>query len=361
MTIRHLQYLNVKFHPKCILKKDPSWLWQLHVVYSNWLPSLGPRANERPEVWRCTEPGPTEPKRAINHRNRQVPRNPNVFEMIKVDQYISTFCLSPFFFRSSHSLSWISCKGKGPQAKMHHWGGKEGLKWTGWRTFAKIQRSLKVESCKIEMPHLMPMHNWMWNIGHCRCWGSLKGLLHHLPFLGIWQIVPFSSIRSSFHPFLPTYQPLAPKHAKGPWQEGLPPSVDSQCWQNLAHWWKQPELLSEASDIPMFEISAKTLMNATKDLNLRDSAVRRLSKMTWKKSTKTENNRSQKTIYKKSQETYENRIWGSGKLQPSQPKKATDLRQVAGGCPRSKSPRTRTCSLFLQIVLPNFPTNFPGF
>lgn len=35
-------------------------------------------------------------------------------------------------------------------------------------------------------------------------------------------------------------------------------------------------------NIPIFEI-AKTLMNATKDLNLRDSAVRRLSKTTWNK------------------------------------------------------------------------------
>ena len=81
----------------------------------------------------------------------------------------------------------------------------------------EIERSLKVESCKIEMPHLMSMHNWMWNVGHCRCWGSLKRLLYHLPFLGIWRIIPSNSITfiTFILSWLPTYQPLAPKTCQG--------------------------------------------------------------------------------------------------------------------------------------------------
>ena len=112
-------------------------------------------------------------------------------------------------------------------------------------------------------------------------------------------------------------------------------------------------------------------MNATKDLNLSGSKAKQND---MEQIQKTENN--MKTLHEKKQETYEKRIWKQNlsrktflRKQPTQPiqpirristQKRRLCRQVAGGCPRSKSPRTRTCSLFAATVSLIFPQFSPG-
>ena len=184
----------------------------------------------------------------------------------------------------------------------------------------EIERSLKVESCKIEMPHLMSMHNWMWNVGHCRCWGSLKRLLYHLSFLGIWQIIPSNSILSSLSSFpdCPRINHLQQNMPRDHGRRGFHPQ-----------WWKQPKLTREASETSSFLKSPKHWWTPPR---IWTSAVRRLSKTTWNKYKKLKTiwKRYMKKNKKHMKNAYENRIWAGkpfwGSNQPnqsdeSQPKK----------------------------------------
>lgn len=224
------------------------------------MPSLGPRANERPEVWRCTEPGPTEPKRARNHRSRharsferrQLPEE--IRMCLKWSKLINTFLPFAFctfsFFSAAHTFSpELAAKGKDPKLKcITEVARKVWNELDEGPPQTEIKRSLKVESCKIEMPHLMSMHNWMWNVGHCRCWGSLKRLLYHLPFLGIWQIIPSNTILSSLSSFpdCPRINHLHQNLPRDHGRRGFHPQ-----------WWKQPEPTSEASETSPFLKSPK--------------------------------------------------------------------------------------------------------
>ena len=314
-------------------------------------PNQAQQSRNEPEIHRS--------RQARSFERRQVPEE--IRMCLKWSKLINTFLPFPFcpFSSAAHTFSpELAAKGKDPKLKcITEVARKVWNELDEGPPQTEIERSLKVESCKIEMPHLMSMHNWMWNVGHCRCWGSLKRLLYHLPFLGIWQIIPSNSILSSLSSFpdCPRINHLHQKLAKGPWQEGLPPSVVKTTRANIG----------SIGNIPIFEI-ARTLMNATKDLNLRDSAVRRLSKTTWNKYKKLKT--IENVTWKKHENTYENRIWAGryfwrsnqpNQSDESQPKKGDFAAKLLEVVP-DPSRREPAPAVFLQILLPHFPTNAPG-
>ena len=121
------------------------------------------------------------------------------------------------------------------------------------------------------------------------------------PPANFWNLTDHSI---QFHPFLTTYQPLAPKHVSKTMAGGASTLSGFTILTKPSSGKTTQADKGNIGKIPIFEVSARTLMNATKDLNLRDSAVRRLSKTTWKTY---ENLKKLKTKYMKREcEIHEN-------------------------------------------------------